>query len=63
MMYTQEDINNMKARGDIIITSQTFKKSATILQNRQIEYKGTLYAGHDWLLTYAHKEYQKLIKI
>jgi hypothetical protein len=61
MMVTRDDIKRMKAEGQIVITSQTFRKSVTYTDDNQCLYKGKKYQWHDWLLTYNHDQYERLI--
>ncbi len=64
-MITRERIAEMQKGGEVIITNQTFKKSVAFkeVENGEIvyEYKGKIYRRHDWLLTYGHEQYQRLV--
>ncbi len=64
-MIDKARIDEMKKAGEVIITSATFKKSAVFKQdaagNTIIEYKGKIYKRSDWLLTYGHEQYERLI--
>src|SRR5437879_375341 len=76
-MIAQEEIDRLKAKGELVITSQTFKKSilssgqSTMINSGQgpiefnasvVYYKGLPYR-HEWLLTYGMREYQHLIRV
>ncbi len=63
-MIGQERIKEMKRNGEVIVTQATFKKSVKILQMNGgtcYQYKGKLYRRADWLLTYGHDQYERLI--
>lgn len=64
-MITREQVAEMQKNGEIVITNQTFKKSVILkeVENGEIvyEYKGKTYRNHDWLLTYGHNQYQRLV--
>jgi len=59
-MKSDQNIKRMKQEGQVIITSQTFRKSV-VFDEGKLFYKGKVYQGHDWLLTYGHKQYERLI--
>lgn len=60
-MIAQEKIDEMKKNGEVILTSQTFKKSVIRNNDGTLHYKGKTYSRHDWILTYGHKQYERLI--
>ena len=64
-MVDQAKINQMKKNGEIVLTIPTFKKSVEVTQDNTgktiYRYKGNNYSQRDWLLTYAHKQYERLI--
>ena len=60
-MITSQQIKEMKAKGELILTEHTFKKSVTIHDDPpQYEYKGKRYYYTEFLLTYARKPYIRL---
>ena len=60
-MISDADIKRMKQEGHVIITSQTFRKSVVYTEEGKWLYKGKIYQCHDWLLTYGHNQYERLI--
>lgn len=60
-MFTRQEIADWKKKGAIILTAETFKKSVIVHNNHPLyEYKGKRYYYADWLLTYLHKQYERL---
>ena len=63
-MVDMAQIKQWKKEGQIIITNETFQKLVEFRNmNNQADYvyQGKNYKGHDWLLTYNHKLYQRLL--
>lgn len=65
-MIGKEKIDEMKEVEEVIITNATFKKSVVFKQDAVTgytiyEYKGKDYKRHEWLLTYGHEQYERLI--
>ena len=55
-----ENIKKWKEEGQIIITQATFKKLIYTEDQCRL-YGGKAYKKYDWLLTYGHKQYYRLI--
>ena len=60
-MLTQKQVQELKAKGELILTQATFRKRVIIHDDPpQYEYKGKRYYYADWILTYGRKQYMRL---
>jgi hypothetical protein len=60
-MISQETVNKMKARGELLLTERTFNKSVIFHDDHpRYEYKSKRYYYKDYLLTYGHDQYERL---